>query len=152
MGKGSFQASRAPPFPGQWDAIKPNTEQEGAKLKWAHGTQYILPNSLVILKKESWNKKILVQSDWCLVRLLGIPRWHSGKESTCQCKRHKRCGFNPRVRGKSLGVRNGNPLQYSCLENSMERETWQATVHRVVHSRTWLSAHTHTCPGLRTMM
>ena len=29
---------------------------------------------------------------------------------------------------------NGNPLQYSCLENSMDREAWQAIVHRVTES------------------
>ena len=33
--------------------------------------------------------------------------------------------------GRSPGGGNGNPLQYSCLENSMDRGTWQATVHRV---------------------
>ena len=33
--------------------------------------------------------------------------------------------------GKSPGEGNGNPLQYSCLENPMDREAWQATVHRV---------------------
>ena len=32
---------------------------------------------------------------------------------------------------RSPGERNGNPLQYSCLENSMERGSWQATVHGV---------------------
>ena len=33
--------------------------------------------------------------------------------------------------GRSPGEGNGNPLQYSCLENSMEREAWHATVHGV---------------------
>ena len=33
--------------------------------------------------------------------------------------------------GRSPGVGNGNPLQYSCLENSMDRGAWQATVHGV---------------------
>ena len=37
--------------------------------------------------------------------------------------------------GRSLGVRNGNPLQYSCLKNSMDRRDWQATVHGVAKSR-----------------
>jgi len=32
----------------------------------------------------------------------------------------------------------GNPLQYSCLENPMDRGAWQATVHRVAKSQTWL--------------
>ena len=33
--------------------------------------------------------------------------------------------------GRSLGEGNGNPLQYSCLGNSMDRGAWRATVHRV---------------------
>ena len=41
---------------------------------------------------------------------------------------------------------NGNPLQYSCLENPMDRGAWRATVHGVTKSQTWLklfSAHAH---------
>ena len=41
--------------------------------------------------------------------------------------------------GRSPGVGNGNPLQYSCLENSMDRGVWQATVHKVAKSQTGLS-------------
>ena len=33
--------------------------------------------------------------------------------------------------GRSLGIENGNPLQYSCLENSIDRGAWWAAVHRV---------------------
>ena len=40
-----------------------------------------------------------------------------------------------------VGEGNGNPLQYSCLENSMDGRAWQATVHEVTKSRTHLSAH-----------
>ena len=55
--------------------------------------------------------------------------------------------------GRSLGEGNGNPLQYSCLENPMDRRAWWATVHGVVKSRhdweTWLSPqsmeHTTAC-------
>ena len=36
--------------------------------------------------------------------------------------------------GRSPGGGHGNPLQYSCLENPMERGTWQATVHRITES------------------
>ena len=50
----------------------------------------------------------------------GLPRWCSGEESASQCRRHKRCRFDPCVR-RSPGVGNGNPLQYSCLENFMDR-------------------------------
>ena len=38
--------------------------------------------------------------------------------------------------GRSPGVRDDNPLQYSCLENPRDRGTWQATVHGVVKSWT----------------
>ena len=38
--------------------------------------------------------------------------------------------------GKSPGGENGNPLQYSCLENPMDRGAWQAMVHRVTKSWT----------------
>ena len=41
--------------------------------------------------------------------------------------------------GRSLGGGNGNPLQYSCLKNSMDREAWQATVPGVVKSQIRLS-------------
>ena len=42
---------------------------------------------------------------------------------------------NARDAGRSPGVGNGNPLQYSCLQNSMDRGAWQATVHGVTKSR-----------------
>ena len=38
--------------------------------------------------------------------------------------------------GRSFGVGNGNPLQYSCLENPTDRGAWQATVHRVTKNWT----------------
>jgi len=41
--------------------------------------------------------------------------------------------------GRSLEVENGNPLQYSCLENSMDRGDWCATVQETARSRTQLS-------------
>ena len=52
-----------------------------------------------------------------------------------QCRRHKRCWFNPWF-GKIPVEGNGNPLQYSCLENPMDRGAWRATVHRVTKSQT----------------
>ena len=41
--------------------------------------------------------------------------------------------------GRSPGERNGNPLQYSCLENSMDGGAWWATVHGVTKSQTRLT-------------
>ena len=60
----------------------------------------------------------------------GLP-WGSGKESTYLCSR---CGFDPWVR-KIPRRGNGNPLQYSCLENPMDRGAWRATVHGVTRVR-----------------
>ena len=42
---------------------------------------------------------------------------------------------------RSSGVGNGNPLQYSCLENSMDKGDWPAIVHEVTKSQTGLSMH-----------
>ena len=49
------------------------------------------------------------------------------KESACRCRRHKRCRFDPGS-GRSSREGNGNSVQYSCLENSIDRGNWQATV------------------------
>ena len=50
--------------------------------------------------------------------------------------------------GRCPGVRNGYPLQYSCLENPMDREAWWAAVQGVTESdtteHTWAHARTHT--------
>ena len=55
-----------------------------------------------------------------------------------QCRRFGRShGFDPWVR--SPGEGKGNPPQYSCLENPMDRGAWEATVHGVTKSWTWLS-------------
>ena len=44
--------------------------------------------------------------------------------------------------GISPGIENGNPLQYSCMENSMDRGAWWATFHRIAKNQTRLSTHT----------
>ena len=46
--------------------------------------------------------------------------------------------------GRSLERGDGTPLQYSCLENPMDRGAWQATVHTVAKSQTRLSTHVWT--------
>ena len=45
--------------------------------------------------------------------------------------------------GRTLGEGNGNPLEYSCLENSMDRGAWQATVHGFTRCQTGLSTHAY---------
>ena len=51
--------------------------------------------------------------------------------------------------GRSSGEGNDNPLQYTCLENPMDRGAWRATVHGVAKSRTRLSDFTFTYLGQR---
>ena len=58
----------------------------------------------------------------------GFPGGSAGKESACSAGDP---GLIPGW-GRSPGERNGNPLQYPCLENPMDRKSWWATVHGVV--------------------
>ena len=88
----------------------------------------------------------------------GFPGGASGKETTCQ---HRRCSRCISGLGRSPGGGNGNPFQYSCLKNPMDRGAWQARVHGVTKSWTqlkqlssmytsqwqvklWPHTHTHT--------
>ena len=73
----------------------------------------------------------------------GPPRWLSSKESACQCRRHRDTGTTSGS-GRSPGKGNGNPLQCSCLENSMDTGVWWAAVYGVTKSWTQLSRYTHT--------
>ena len=67
--------------------------------------------------------------------LYGFPGGANGKEPAYQCRRCKRHRFSPWV-GKIPRGGNGNPLQYSCLENPMDRGAWRAIVHGVEKSQT----------------
>ena len=69
-----------------------------------------------------------LQPPFCIV---GLPWWLS-KESACSA------GDSGLISGlrRSPGGGNGYPLQYSCLENSMDRGAWRATVHGVIKSWT----------------
>ena len=81
-----------------------------------------------------------------MVSLVGIFSGSLGKESACNA------GDPDSIPewGRSPGKGNGNPPQYSCLENSMDKGAWQATVQRIAKSQTPLcnyhiiSFHFHT--------
>ena len=66
---------------------------------------------------------------------MGFLGGSDSKESACNAGN---LGLIPRL-GRSPGEGNGNPLQYSCLENSIDRGAWQATVHGAEKSWTRLS-------------
>ena len=73
---------------------------------------------------------------------IGFPRWLI---STYNAEAAGDAGLIPGWE-RSPGGGHGNPLQYSCMENPMNRGVWWATVHRVAKSWTWLkqlSMHTH---------
>ena len=78
-----------------------------------------------------------VEQDWsdlAIAIAIEIPGGSDGKQSNCNG------GDLVSVPGlgRSPGVGNGYPLQYSGLDNSMDRGAWQATVHGVAKCRTWL--------------
>ena len=69
----------------------------------------------------------------------GLPRWLSGEKSACNSgETGSISGF-----GRSAEGGNGNPLQYSCLENPMDRGAWWATIRGV--TRNWTQLGTHIC-------
>jgi len=63
----------------------------------------------------------------CSWSIKGLPRWLTGEKSTCQAED---AGKIPEL-GRSPEEGNGNPLQYSCLGNPMDRGVWWATVHGI---------------------
>ena len=66
----------------------------------------------------------------------GFPHSSAGKEAeSCNAGDTGDMGLIPRLR-RSLGGGNGNQLQYSCLENPMDRGAWWAIVHGVAQNRT----------------
>ena len=79
--------------------------------------------------KESDTTKLLIAMTSLVA---GLPSGSVGQESACSAGDP---GSIPGS-GRFPGEGNGNPLQYSCLENSMDRGARQATVHRVTKSRT----------------
>ena len=76
----------------------------------------------------------------CIPLVNGLPWWLRWLSICLQCRRPR---FNtiPGL-GRPPGEGNGNPLQYSCLQNPMDGGAWEATIHGVAKSRTQLSDFT----------
>ena len=88
--------------------------------------QILFYNTFIYMSEYELNFK-----DQCM----GLPYSSDGKESACNAEDLGSVLGS----GRSSGERNGNPLQYSCLENPMDREAWWATVHSITKSWTQLS-------------
>ena len=89
-----------------------------------------------------------------LLKSIGFPGGSTGKESSCNAGDTGDMGVIPGS-GRPLGGGNGNPFQYSCLEDSMDRGAWGTTAHRVAKSRTrprYLGTHTHRLWGLNVYL
>ena len=85
---------------------------------------------------------------WKCLLIVGFPGSSDGKESACNAG--DLCSI-PGL-GRSPGGGYGNPFQYSCLESSIDRGAWQATVNRVTNSQTqlkWLCTHAHILTDFR---
>ena len=75
-----------------------------------------------------------------------LPGGSDSKESACHT------GDLGSIPGSGRSPRggHGNPLQCSCLQNPMDKGAWQATVHGVTKSQTWLSDYAHTANHVRS--
>ena len=74
------------------------------------------------------------QATFCALYAL-LQDFHGGSDGKVSAYNAEDMGLIPGL-GRSSGEGNGNPLQYSCLENPMDGEVWQATVHGVAKSQT----------------
>ena len=86
----------------------------------------------------SINKMIKDEHMRVCIIYMGLRRWHSGKVvkiSSANAGDAREAGSIPGL-GRSPGVGNDNPLQFTCLENPMDGGGWWATVHRDAESQT----------------
>ena len=103
----------------------------GIHLPFPYAPYFSLP--ALFLKITTWNSVFFFAS--LLAQLVKSPPANAGDA--------RETGSTPGS-GKSPREGNGNPLQYSCLENPTDRGAWRSTVHGVTKSQTQLSMHAHT--------
>ena len=100
---------------------------------------------LILLLFLLWEANKILPPPWSGTMksfLILLPRWQSGKESACQCKRCKRLGFDPWGR-KVPCERKWQPTPVFLLGKSHGQRIWQATVHRVAKESDMATTYTH---------
>ena len=112
--------------------LKTYIVQKGTKSLLVHRHNYICTFTIHYFVLFSSFNNVPTVYVLCTCTDLGLPCSSNGKESVCDAGNQ---GSIPEL-GSSSGEGNGNPLQYSCLEDSMDRETWQAIVRGVAKSQT----------------
>ena len=117
------ESSRWVNFDGAVLTVAESLQQEG---QWVHGAVLLRQHVVVSLLFLYLIFMTCSEYTW------GFSGGLDGKESVCNAGD---LGSIPGL-GRSPGGGNGNPLQYSCLENSMDRGAWQATVHGVAKNQT----------------
>ena len=115
-----------------WDPVGPETEPVSPKLanrfftteppgqSWSHFHKASIPCKRA---SPSWLKHLPKALP---TKLMGFPGGLVGKESSCNAGDTKDAGSFPGL-GRTPGGGHGNPLQYSCLENPMDRRPWRAS-------------------------
>ena len=107
---------------------------------WSHLHEMSWKGTLIETESRSvvilgWGWEQGLAKNGGITRMVGLPGSSVGQESACSAGD---LGSIPGW-GRSPEEGNGSPLQYSCLENPMDRRAWRATVHRATKSRTRLS-------------
>ena len=99
-------------------------------MRWLDGVTDLMHMSLSKLREMVKDREALRAAVYGLAEWV-FPHSSVGKESACNARD---LGLIPGS-GRSPGGGHGNPLQYSCLENPMDRGAWLATVHGVARVR-----------------
>ena len=118
---------------GQENALEKGIATHSSTLAWeSHGQRSLAGYSPWDCKELDTTEQLSLLSSY---PILGFRHSSDGRECICN---ERDLGSTPGW-GRSPGEENGNPLQYSCLENPMDRGAWKATVHGVTTEQLTLS-------------